>query len=162
MSAQKRSITPTNGLSADEKRAVRQAASEGRRTAAGKNTEQDVLDAIAAMDDSDRAIAEGLHQLVLRVAPELTARTWYGFPAYAKDGKVLLFFQFAGKFKTRYGHIGFQHNAQLDDATLWPTAFAITAWTKTNEQTVERLIERALGVAQTSLPLVGDAGIIRV
>ncbi len=144
MSAQKRT-DKSSGLSADEQRAVKQAAAEARRTSAGKNTEQDVLDAIAAMDDTDRAIAEGLHGLVKRVAPELTPRTWYGFPAYAKDGKVILFFQFAGKFKTRYGHIGFQDTAQLDDGTMWPTAYAITAWTTENEQAVEKLIHRAIG-----------------
>lgn len=144
MSAQKRT-DKSSGLSADEQRAVKQAAAEARRTSAGKNTEQDVLDAIAAMDDTDRAIAEGLHGLVKRVAPELTPRTWYGFPAYAKDGKVILFFQFAGKFKTRYGHIGFQDTAQLDDGTMWPTAYAITQWTQSNEEAVEKLIRRAIG-----------------
>lgn len=72
-------------------------------------------------------------------------RTWYGFPAYAKDGKVVLFWQFAGKFKTRYGHIGFQDTAQLDDGTMWPTAYAITQWTQSNEEAVEKLIRRAIG-----------------
>ena len=133
------------GLSASERQAVKQAAGEARRTAAGKNTEQDVLDAIAAMDDNDRAIAEGLHALVKRVAPGLVPRTWYGFPAYAKDGKVVLFWQFAGKFKTRYGHIGFQDVAELDDGTMWPTAFAVTAWTEANEQAIEKLVRRAVG-----------------
>lgn len=132
-----------DGLTATERTAVKQAAAESRRTAAGKNTEQDVLDAIAAMDDADRQIGEGLHALVKRVAPDLVARTWYGFPAYAKDGKVVLFWQYAGKFKTRYGHIGFQDVAQLDDGTMWPTAYAITAWTKANEQRVQELIVRA-------------------
>jgi uncharacterized protein YdhG (YjbR/CyaY superfamily) len=135
----------TSGLSADEKKAVKQAAAEARRTKAGKNTEQDVLDAIAAMDGSDRVIGEGLHALVKEVAPELVPRTWYGFPAYARDGKVVLFWQFAGKFKTRYGHIGFQDVAQLDDGTMWPTAFAITAWTPATEKAVAELIRRAVG-----------------
>ncbi len=137
--------TETSTFSAEEKKAIKQTVAERKRTAAGQNTEQDVLDAIAAMDDSDRAIAEGLHALVKRVAPELTPRTWYGFPAYAKDGKVLLFWQFAGKFKSRYGHIGFQDNAHLDDGTMWPTAYAITAWNDANEQAVEKLIRRAVG-----------------
>jgi uncharacterized protein YdhG (YjbR/CyaY superfamily) len=145
MTAHDRSTTASKALTADEKKAVKQAAAEARRTAAGKNTEADVLGAIAAMNDTDRAIAEGLHELVKRVAPELTPRTWYGFPAYAKDGKVILFFQFAGKFKTRYGHIGFQDTAQLDEGTMWPTAYAITQWTASNERAVEKLIRRALG-----------------
>lgn len=139
------SSTKASGLSAEEKKAVKQAAAEGRRTAAGKNTEQDVLDAIAAMDDGDRAIAEGLHALVKEVAPDLVPRTWYGFPAYAQDGKVVFFFQFAGKFTTRYGHLGFNDTAQLDEGTMWPTAYAITSWTKANEKAVEKLIRRAIG-----------------
>lgn len=145
MTQKKRASADDAGLSAAEKKAVKQASAEARRTKAGKNTEQDVLDAIAAMDEGDRAIAQGLHALVTRVAPELTPRTWYGFPAYAKDGKVLVFFQFAGKFKTRYGHIGFQDIAELDDGTMWPTAYAITKWTKDNERAVEDLIRRAVG-----------------
>ena len=132
------------GFTAEEKAAVKQAAAERRKTAAGKNTEQDVLDAIATMDDLDRPIAEGLHALMARIAPDLTRRTWYGFPAYAQDGKVVFFFQFAGKFKTRYGHLGFQDIAALDEGTMWPTAYAITAWTKANEQAVEELITRAI------------------
>lgn len=139
------SSTKASGLSAEEKKAVKQAAAEGRRTAAGKNTEQDVLDAIAAMDDSDRAIAEGLHALVKEVAPDLVPRTWYGFPAYAQGGKVVFFFQFAGKFTTRYGHLGFNDTAQLDEGTMWPTAYAITSWSKANEKAVEKLIRRAIG-----------------
>jgi hypothetical protein len=86
-----RKTTSESGLTAAERKAVKQAAAEGRRTKAGKNTEQDVLDAITAMDGSDREIAEGLHQLVRRVTPDLVPRTWYGFPAYAKDGKAVLF-----------------------------------------------------------------------
>ncbi len=145
MTGQGTSAKAASGLSAAERKAVKSAAAEARRTAAGKNTEQDVLDAIAAMDAGDRAIAEGLHALVTRVAPELVPRTWYGFPAYARDGKVLLFFQFAGKFKTRYVHIGFQDSAQLDEGTMWPTAFAITSWTAANERAVEKLVRRAIG-----------------
>lgn len=144
MTGKQRSTTSTQGLSAAERKAVKQAAAEGRATAAGKNTEDDVLAAIAAMDDGDRAIAEGLHALVKRVAPELGSRTWYGFPAYTKGGRVVFFFQFAGKFKTRYGHLGFQDIAALDEGTMWPTAYAITAWTKANEQAVEELITRAI------------------
>lgn len=142
-----RSTDPSDlaGLSAAERRAVKQAAAESRRTATAKNTERDVLEVIAAMDDSDREIAEGLHALVKRVAPNLVPRTWYGFPAYAQDGKVLLFWQFAGKFKTRYGHLGFQDNATLDEGSMWPTAYAITAWTKETERAVERLIRHAMG-----------------
>ncbi|GAA1390119.1 hypothetical protein [Luteococcus peritonei] len=141
-------MSTKDGFTAEEKAAVKQAAAERRRTAAGKNTEQDVLDAIAAMDEGDRAIAEGLHALVKRVAPELTSRTWYGFPAYARDAKgkeIVFFYQFAGKFKTRYGTLGFNDNAQLDEGTLWPAAYAITTWDEATEQQVEQLVRRAIG-----------------
>lgn len=137
--------TTAGTWTAEEKAAMKQAAAEKKRTKAGKNTEQDVLDAIATMDGSDKAIAEGLHALVKKIAPQLEPRTWYGFPAYAEDGKVLLFWQFAGKFDSRYGHIGFNDTAQLDDGSMWPTSFAITRWTKANEAEVKKLILRALG-----------------
>lgn len=136
------------GFTAEEKAAVKQAAAERRKTAAGKNTEQDVLDAIATMDDLDRPIAEGLHALMARIAPDLTRRTWYGFPAYARDPKgkdIVVFYQYAGKFKSRYGTIGFNDNAQLDDGTMWPAAYAITKWNDANEKTLEKLITRAIG-----------------
>lgn len=145
MAQRDRSAQDARGLSAEERAAVKEAVAESRRTKAGKNTEQDVLDAIAALEGSDRAIAEGLHALVTRVAPDLTPRTWYGFPAYARDGKVLFFWQFAAKFKTRYGHLGFQDGATLDDGVMWPTAFAITAWDDAVERDVETLIRRAIG-----------------
>lgn len=145
MTSKDRATVKTPGLSDDERTAVKQAAAEGRRTKADKNTEQDVLDAIAAMAGSDREIAQGLHAVVKRVAPDLVPRTWYGFPAYAKEGKVVLFWQFAAKFSTRYGHIGFQDGAQLDDGVMWPTAFAVTAWTPQTEKAVEDLVRRATG-----------------
>ncbi len=137
--------TRNDGLSAEEKAAVRQAAAERKRSQAGKNGEAEVLAAIAAMDEHDRPIAEGLHALVQRELPELTCKTWYGFPAYCKDGKPVFFYQFAGKFKTRYGHIGFQDVAQLDEGTMWPTAFAVTAWNDEVEARVAGLIKRAVG-----------------
>ncbi|MFZ1911718.1 MAG: hypothetical protein WAU30_05095 [Propionicimonas sp.] len=137
--------TRNDGLSADEKAAVKQAAAERRRSSAGKNGEADVLAVIAGMDEHDRPIAEGLHALVQRELPELTCKTWYGFPAYCKDGKTVFFYQFAGKFKTRYGHLGFQDVAQLDDGALWPTAFAILEWNDEVEARVADLIKRAVG-----------------
>jgi uncharacterized protein YdhG (YjbR/CyaY superfamily) len=135
--------TKSEGLTAEEKAAVRQAAAERKRTAAGKNGEADVVAAIAAMDEHDRAIAEGLHALVKKELPELTCKTWYGFPAYCKNGKVLFFYQFAGKFKTRYGHIGFEDSAALDDGDMWPTAFAIIEWNDKVAADVATLIRRA-------------------
>lgn len=136
--------TKSEGLSAEEAAAVKQAAAERRRTKAGKNTEAQVLEAIAAMDNHDRDIGEGLHALVKRELPELTSKTWYGFPAYCKDGEVVFFYQYAGKFKTRYGHIGFQDVARLDDGAMWPTAFAILEWNSEVEARVSDLIRRAV------------------
>lgn len=137
-------VSRSEGLSAEEKAAIRQAAAERKRSEAGKNGEADVLAVIAGMDEHDRLIAEGLHALVQRELPGLTCKTWYGFPAYCKDGKPVFFYQFAGKFKTRYGHIGFQDVAQLDDGAMWPTAFAVTEWNDEVEARVADLIKRAV------------------
>lgn len=136
--------TKDDGFSAEEKAAMKQAAAEKKRTAAGKNTEQDVLDAIAAMNPSDKEIATGLHELVKRIAPDLNCRTWYGFPAYGRGKEVVFFFQFAGKFKARYGTLGFNDSARLDDGDMWPAAYALTTWNKDVESRVEELILRAI------------------
>ncbi|GAB3623071.1 DUF1801 domain-containing protein [Mariniluteicoccus endophyticus] len=138
--------TADQGFSTEEKAAVKQAAAEKRRTSSGKNTEADVLAAIEAMDAPDKQIATGLHALVKRIAPELHARTWYGFPAYAKEpkGPVIFFYQFAGKFKTRYGTLGFNHDAALDDGTMWPVTYALTTWDDDIEKKVAALIEQAI------------------
>lgn len=135
-------------LTAEEKAAIKQLAEERKRTEAGENGEKDVLAAIEGMDDFDRPIAEGLHQLVRQIAPELIPRTWYGFPAYATDVKgkeVVFFYQFAGKFGSRYGTLGFNDSAKLDEGTMWPAAYALTEWNKTNEAAVKKLILTALG-----------------
>lgn len=124
---------------------MKQFAAERKREQEGKAGEADVLAAIAAMDDHDRPIAEGLHALVKREFPDLACRTWYGYPAYARDGKIVFFYQFAAKFKTRYGHIGFQDVAQLDDGAMWPTAFAVLEWNDDVEARVAGLVRRALG-----------------
>lgn len=136
------------GLSAEEKAAMKETLAERKRTAAGQNNEETVLAAIAAMDDHDRPIAEGLHALVKRIAPQLSCRTWYGFPAYCRDAKgkeVVFFYQFAGKFKARYGTLGFNDSAALDDGSMWPVTFAITEWNDAVEQRASELILRALG-----------------
>ncbi|HSK34814.1 MAG TPA: hypothetical protein VK903_15140 [Propionicimonas sp.] len=132
------------GLSAEEKAAIRQAAAERKREQEGKAGEAEVLAAIEAMNSQDKPVAEGLHALVKRDFPELTCKTWYGYPAYGRDGKTVFFYQLAAKFKTRYGHIGFQDVANLDDGDIWPTAFAILTWTKAVEAQVSDLIRRAI------------------
>lgn len=137
-------MATNSGFSAEERAAMKQAATERKRSQAGENGEADVLAAIAAMDDDDRAIAEGLHALVQRELPQLTSKTWYGFPAYCRDGKVVFFFQYAGKFKTRYGHLGFQDVATLDDGAMWPTAYALTEWNPDVEARVADLLKRSV------------------
>ena len=104
-----------------------------------------VLAAIAEMPDDDRVIAERIHEIVTEHAPELDPKTWYGMPGWAKDGKVVVFFQGAAKFKTRYATLGFSEDALLDDGTLWPTAYGITAITPANEKIIADLIEKAVG-----------------
>ena len=106
--------------------------------------EEVVLAKIASMADSDRAMAERVHAIVMKAAPGLTPRTWYGMPAYAKDGTVVCFFQSAQKFKTRYATFGFSDKANLDDGNMWPTGFALTKLTKADETRIAKLVERAV------------------
>jgi uncharacterized protein YdhG (YjbR/CyaY superfamily) len=110
-----------------------------------KDTEGEdvVLAKIAEMPDSDRAMAERVHAIVMKAEPGLAPRTWYGMPAYAKDGKVLCFFQGAAKFKARYATIGFSDQANLDDGNMWATAFALTKLTNVDEKRIAGLVKRA-------------------
>jgi uncharacterized protein YdhG (YjbR/CyaY superfamily) len=114
--------------------------------AALKDTEGEkaVLAAIAKMADADRAMAERIHAIVRKAAPDLIPRTWYGMPAYSKDDKVICFFKDAGKFKERYSTFGFNDKANLDDGSMWPTTFAITKLTKADEKTIGDLVKRAV------------------
>ena len=106
--------------------------------------ESDVLAKIAEMPERDRAMAERIHALVKAVAPDLQPRTWYGMPAYAKDGKVVCFFQSGEKFKTRYATLGFSDTASLDDGAMWPTAFALSKLTAADEKRIRALVEKAV------------------
>ena len=141
-----------DGFSEDERAAMKERAAElkkaSRRGAGAKKAEadlQDVLDKIAEMPPDDRVIAETLHSLVTTKAPDLAPRTWYGMPAYAKAGKVVVFFKAASKFSTRYAEVGFNEWAALDDGDMWPTAFAVTAMTPEIEATLAGLVTRAAG-----------------
>lgn len=107
--------------------------------------EAEVLANIAAMTGSDQSIAERLHAIIRREAPALSPRLWYGMPAYARDGKVLCFFQSATKFKTRYATFGFQHEAMLDDGNMWPVAFALTDLGSAEEERIVALVRKAVG-----------------
>ena len=106
--------------------------------------ESDVLAQIAAMPEPDRALAERLHAIIKASAPALSPRTWYGMPAYAKDGKVVCFFQSAAKFKTRYATFGFQHAANLDEGAMWPVAFALKELTAAEEARIIALVKKAV------------------
>jgi uncharacterized protein YdhG (YjbR/CyaY superfamily) len=106
--------------------------------------ESAVLAAIAAMPGPDRAIAERLHDIIKASAPALSPKTWYGMPAYAKDGKVVCFFQSAQKFNMRYATLGFQHEAKLDEGNMWPVAFALKKLTAAEEARIIALVEKAV------------------
>jgi uncharacterized protein YdhG (YjbR/CyaY superfamily) len=119
---------------------------EGRRgpRADKAEGESEVLAQIAKMPEPDRALAERLHAIVKASAPALSPRLWYGMPAYAKDGKVVCFFQSAAKFKTRYATFGFQHAANLDEGAMWPVAFALTGLTAAEEAKIAALVKKAV------------------
>ena len=106
--------------------------------------EAEVLANIAAMPEPDRAIAERLHAIISTSAPALSPKLWYGMPGYARDGKVVCFFQSAHKFKTRYATLGFQHEANLDEGAMWPVAFAVKELTAAEEAKIAALIQRAV------------------
>jgi hypothetical protein len=126
-----------------EKAANKSNARPGPR--AGKaDGEAEVVAAIAAMSGSDRAIGERLHAIIKADAPVLSPRLWYGMPAYAKDGKVVCFFQASQKFKTRYATFGFQHDAHLDEGHMWPVAFAVTELTSAEEARIGALVKKAV------------------
>lgn len=120
-------------------------AREARAAARGGrgDGEADVRAKIAEMGEPDRGMAERIHALVASAAPDLSARTWYGMPAYARDGEVVCFFQAAGRFKARYATIGFTDKARLDDGAMWATSFALTEWTADVERAVAALVRKA-------------------
>ncbi|MEU4323676.1 iron chaperone [Nonomuraea dietziae] len=137
-----------DGFTDEERAAMKEHAKElkkaARLGAAKADGERDVLEKIAEMKESDRVLAERFHVIVTASAPALTPKLWYGMPAYAKDGKVVCFFQSAEKFKARYATIGFNDIATLDEGTMWPTAFAVTALTADDEARLAELVKRAV------------------
>ena len=140
----------SNGFTDEERAAMKERAQELKADArrgprAGKaDGESDVLAKIAEMPKPDRAKAERLHTIIKSSAPALSPRTWYGMPAYAKDGKVVCFFQPAHKFKTRYATLGFNDSANLDEGALWPVAFALTELTAADEARIGALVKKAV------------------
>ena len=141
--------TTSDGFSADERAAMKERAAElraeGKKGAKKADGLQAVLDAIAKMGPDDRELAERVHVAVTSAAPDLAPKTWYGMPAYAnEDGKVVVFFQDAGKFKYRYATLGFQDAANIDDGDMWPVSYALTAWTPAVEKRVVALVKSAV------------------
>ena len=136
----------TQRFTAEERAAMKERAKELKTAKRGTkaNGEDDVLAKIGEMPPADRAIAKRLHAIVKEIAPGLTPRTWYGMPAYAKDGKVVCFFQSAHKFKTRYATLGFSSSANLDDGAMWPTAFAVKKLTAAEEKRIGALVKKAV------------------
>lgn len=132
-------------FSADERAAMKERAREAKRDASAAEDLKDVLGKIAEMPDDDRNLAEHVHATVLAAAPDLAPKTWYGMPAYAKDGKIVCFFQAAKKFKSRYATLGFSDEAALDDGPIWPAAYALVDWTDDIESQVSKLVTRAVG-----------------
>ena len=134
----------STGFTAAEKAAMKERARELKAEASKADGERAVLDKIAEMKGTDRAMAKRVHAIVTASAPDLSPRTWYGMPAYAKDGKVVCFFQDARKFKSRYATLGFSDQANLDKGAMWPTTFALKELTATEEKKIGALVRKAV------------------
>jgi uncharacterized protein YdhG (YjbR/CyaY superfamily) len=147
-SAAKKSTKPSDGFTADERAAMKERAremkAEARRGKDREEGERELLAKIAEMPKADRVIAERLHAIVSANAPALSPKTWYGMPAYAKDGKVICFFQSAEKFKARYATFGFNDGAKLDAGAMWPTSYALTKLTPADETKIAALVKKAV------------------
>jgi uncharacterized protein YdhG (YjbR/CyaY superfamily) len=142
--AERKTATKTaeKGFTAEEKAAMKARARELKEKTDGETA---VREAIAKMAPADRALAKEVDKLVTATAPELTPKTWYGMPAYAKDGKVVCYFRDAGKFKERYSMFGFNETAKLDDGSMWPVAYALTKLTPADEKKLAALVKKAVG-----------------
>jgi uncharacterized protein YdhG (YjbR/CyaY superfamily) len=150
MSAKTITGKKSDGFTAEERAAMKERAQElktqaRRGTRAGKaDGDRDVLAKIAEMPEPDRTMAERLHAIITVSAPALSPKTWYGMPAYAKDGKIVCFFQSAHKFNSRYATLGFNDEANLDDGAMWPTSFALTELSATEEARISALVKQAV------------------
>jgi uncharacterized protein YdhG (YjbR/CyaY superfamily) len=142
---QDRTATSNTGFTADEKAAMKERAAELKRQQTKASGEADLEAKIADLTGSDKASAEAIDRIVKQVAPDLEGRTYYGMPAWAKDGKVLVFFQPASKFGTRYATIGFNDGAKLDDGAMWPTAYGLTDLGAKDEARLTEIIKQAAG-----------------
>jgi len=132
-------------LTAEERAAMKAYLKEQKAAAQGADMLRELLDRIAEMPPADKALAKKIHEIVTTTAPSLEPKTWYGMPAYAKDGKVICFFQSGAKFKARYATLGFQPDAKLDSGDMWPTSFALTKLTAADEKKIAALVKKAVG-----------------
>jgi hypothetical protein len=131
-------------FSTEERDAMKERAREQKARATAADGESEVLEKIAEMRGQDRELAERLHDIIKTADPSLSPRTWYGMPAYAKDGQVVCFFQSAQKFKTRYATFGFSDKAKLDEGNMWPNAYALTKLTAADEARIRALVKQAV------------------
>jgi len=138
-----RSTARTIGLTAEEKAALKETIADQKAAARGLEGEKALLAKIAAMKEPDRGMAKRIHAIVKANAPTLSPTTWYGMPAYTKNGKAVLFFQDKAKFKARYATFGFNDNASLDDGNMWPTSYALTKLTTADEAKIAALVKKA-------------------
>lgn len=148
MNQSKRTTKKSKGFTDAEQAAMKERAkelkAEARANKKREDGEKDLFEKIAEMPEPERAMATRLHEIISEAAPELWPKTWYGMPAYAREGKVVCFFQSADKFKSRYATLGFSDTANLDDGAMWPTAFALKALTATEEARIVALIKKAV------------------
>jgi uncharacterized protein YdhG (YjbR/CyaY superfamily) len=140
-----RKTARTIGLTAEEKAALKETIADQKAAARGLEGEKALLAKIAAMKEPDRGMAKRIHAIVQANAPTFSPTTWYGMPAYTKNGKAVLFFQDAAKFKARYATFGFNDNASLDDGNMWPTSYALTKLTAADEAKIAALVKKAVG-----------------
>ncbi len=136
-------VNKSAGFTAEERAAMKERARELKAEAAKADGDKELLTAIAKMEEPARSMAKKLHALIKATAPALAPKTWYGMPAYAKDGTVVCFFKNAGKFKTRYSTLGFSDKAKLDAGTMWPTEFALTKMTPDDVAKIAALVKKA-------------------
>ena len=138
----------SEGFTDEEKAAMKERAkelkAEARANQKKEEGEKDLLEKIAEMSEPDRSMAKRIHEIITESAPDLWPKTWYGMPAYAKDGKVICFFQAASKFKVRYATFGFQPDANLDEGNMWPTSFALNELTAAEEKKIVALVRKAV------------------
>ena len=144
MTNPKRTATAAKRFSADERSAMQERARELKASQTRADDEADLLAKIAEMPESDRVMAERIHALITSTVPSLAPKTWYGMPAYAKDGKLVCFFKAAEKFKTRYATFGFEENARIDEGSMWATSWALTKLTPADEKKLVELVKKAV------------------